>query len=65
MPLNVSSTCAQRQEVKIVLYNFWYHHTETSEGFFFSKATKVTEITKIEFYKYASIWTNVHPAVPP
>ena len=24
------STCAHRQEVKIVLYNLWYHHTETS-----------------------------------
>jgi hypothetical protein len=21
--------CAHRQEVKIVLYNLWYHHTET------------------------------------
>ena len=27
MPLNVSSTRAHRQEVKIVLYNLWYHHT--------------------------------------
>ena len=27
MPLNVSSTCAHRQEVKIVLYSIWYHHT--------------------------------------
>jgi len=27
MPLNVSSTCAHRQEAKIVLYNLWYHHT--------------------------------------
>ena len=31
MPLHVSSTCAHRQEVKIVLYSLWYHHTETSE----------------------------------
>jgi len=23
--------CAHRQEVKIVLYSIWYHHTETSE----------------------------------
>ena len=22
--------CAHRQEVKIVLYSIWYHHTETS-----------------------------------
>ena len=22
--------CAHRQEVKIVLYSLWYHHTETS-----------------------------------
>ena len=26
MPLHVSSTCAHRQEVKIVLYSLWYHH---------------------------------------
>ena len=31
MPLHVSSTCAHRQEVKIVLYSIWYRHTETSE----------------------------------
>ena len=35
--------CAHHQEVRIVLYSIWYHHTETSE---FSK------ITKIQFYKY-------------
>ena len=23
--------CAHRQEVEIVLYSLWYHHTETSE----------------------------------
>ena len=27
MPLHVSSTRAHRQEVKIVLYSIWYHHT--------------------------------------
>ena len=27
MPLHVSSTCAHRQEVKIVLYSLWYHDT--------------------------------------
>jgi len=27
MPLHVSSTCAHHQEVKIVLYSIWYHHT--------------------------------------
>jgi len=27
MPLHVSSTCAHRQAVKIVLYSLWYHHT--------------------------------------
>jgi len=26
MPVHVSSTCADRQEVKIVLYSLWYHH---------------------------------------
>ena len=32
---------AHRQEVKIVLYSLWYHHTETSEWY------KITKITKI------------------
>jgi len=27
MPLHVSSTCAHRQEIKIILYSLWYHHT--------------------------------------
>jgi len=27
MPLHVSSTSADRQEVKIVLYSLWYRHT--------------------------------------
>ena len=46
MPLHVSSTCAHRQETKIVLYNLWYHHTETREW---------SKITKIQFYKYERI----------
>ena len=46
MPLHVSSTCAHRQEVKIVLYSLWYYHTETSEW---------SKITKIQFYKYEHI----------
>jgi hypothetical protein len=46
MPLHVSSTRAHRQEAKIVLYNLWYHHTETSEW---------SKITKIQFYKYEHI----------
>ena len=41
--------CARRQEVKIVLYNLWYHHTETSE---WSKITKITKITKINKYEH-------------
>ena len=49
MPLHVSSTSVHRQEVKIVLYSLWYHHTETSE---WSKITKSAKITKIQFYKY-------------
>ena len=49
MRLHVSSTRTHRQEVKIVLYSLWYHHTETSE---WSKITKITKITKIQFYKY-------------
>ena len=47
MLLHVSSTCAHRQKAKIVLYNLWYHHTETSE---WSKITKITKIIKIQFY---------------
>ena len=27
MLLDVSSTLAHRQEAKIALYSFWYHHT--------------------------------------
>ena len=52
MPLHVSSTCARRQEAKILLYSPWHHHTETSE---WSKITKITKITKIQFYKYEHI----------
>jgi len=36
--------CALRQEVKIVLYSLWYHHTETNE---------LPKITKV--YKYEHI----------
>ena len=46
MPLHVSSTCAHHQEVKIVLYSLWDHHTETS---------KWSKINKIQFYKYEQI----------
>ena len=49
MPLHVSSICAHRQEIKIVLYSLWYHQTETSEW------SKITKITKIQFYKYEHI----------
>ena len=56
MPLHVSSTCAHRQEVEIVLYSLWYHHTETSEW---------SKITKIQFYKYFllyfSYFSNFRP----
>jgi len=52
MPLHVSSTSAHRQDVKIVLYNLWYHHTETSDWY---KITKITKITKIQFCKYKHI----------
>jgi len=38
--------CFHHQEVKIVLYSIWYHHTETSEW---------SKITKIQFYKYEHI----------
>ena len=49
MSVHVSSTCAHRQEVKIVLHNLWYHHAEANEWY---KITKVTKVTKIQFYKY-------------
>jgi len=38
--------CAHHQEVKFVLYNIWYHQTETNEW---------SKITKIQFYKYEHI----------
>ena len=44
------ASCAHRQEVKIILFSLWYHHTETSE---WSKIPKITKITKI--YKYENI----------
>ena len=44
MPLHVSSTCAHRQEGKIVLYSLWYHHTETSA---WSKITKIIIINNL------------------
>ena len=31
MPLHISSTCAHRQEGKIVLYSIWYHQWRTQE----------------------------------
>ena len=39
--------CAHRQEVKILLYNLWYHHTETSDWSKITKKAKITKITKI------------------
>ena len=39
MPVHVSSTSAHRQEAKIVLYNLWYHHTETNS---FNNRTNIT-----------------------
>jgi len=38
--------CAHYQELKIVLYSLWYHHTDTSEW---------SKITKIQFSKYEQI----------
>jgi len=46
MRLHVSSTCAHHQEVKIVLYSIWYHHTEKSEW---------PKINNLQFYKYEQI----------
>jgi len=41
--------CAHLQEVKIVLYSIWYHHTEISMW---------SKITKTQFYKYENITVN-------
>ena len=67
MPQHVSSTCAHRQEVKIVLYSLWYHHTETSE---WSKITKITKISKmlllcahIYIQGYRKRWTGFETAI--
>jgi len=38
--------CTHHQEVKIVLYSTWYHHTETSEW---------SKISNIQFHKYEHI----------
>jgi len=38
--------CTHHQEVKIVLYSVWYHHTETNGW---------SKITKMQFYKYEHI----------
>ena len=44
--------CAHRQDVKIVLYSLWYHHTEKSE---WSKITKIPKITiKLFIFIYFS-----------
>ena len=40
------AVCARHQEVKIILRNLSYHHTETSEW---------SKFTKIQFYKYEQI----------
>ena len=42
----LGALCAFHQEVKIVLYSLWYHHTEISE---------LSKITEIQFYKYKHI----------
>jgi len=47
MPLHVLSTCAHHQEVKIVLYSLWYHHTETGE---WSEVIKIAKVTR--WFKY-------------
>ena len=44
------ATCAHHQEIKIVLYNIWYHHTETSEW---------SKIIKIQFYIYIYIYEHI------
>jgi len=31
MPVHVSSTCAYRQEAKILLYSLWYHHPSPAQ----------------------------------
>ena len=51
MPLHVSRTLAHRQETKTVLYNLWYHNTETSEW---------SKINKTQFYKYEHILIELY-----
>jgi hypothetical protein len=41
---------AHHQDVKIVLYGLWYHHTETSEW---------SKITKIQFYIFSYLWNAI------
>jgi len=43
------ATYAHHQEVKILLYSIWYHHTEARE---WSKITRRTKITNIHEYQH-------------
>jgi len=52
MPLHVPSTCAHCQEVKIVLYSLWYHHTETRDWSEITKIIKISNFTTIRSYLY-------------
>jgi len=51
MPTCFEHYCAHHQEVRIVLYSIWYHHTETSEW---------SKITKIQFYNYEHIVVKIY-----
>ena len=64
MPLHVSSTCACRQEVRIILYSLWYHHTYRWP----SRAIKinilkctVSKITKKKCLCCANFTNPAHP----
>ena len=61
MPLHVSSTRGHRQEAKIVLYNLWYHHTETSEWSEITKITKITQILIELYFSSFSYFSNFRP----
>jgi len=52
MTLHVSSICAHHQEVKIVSYSLWYHHTYMCDD--------KTKILCIKLVNYWDKYTEMH-----
>ena len=54
-PLHVLSTCGHRQEVKIVLYSLWYHHT-----YRWPSRAQVERGLSHQFHKWRSTLLRIH-----